>query len=1542
MWAFAVVACALASPAVRAWLEALFAELVVVFVNRLGVVFAVTLVSFIAAVVVESSGWTRRCSASRSTSSPSPRLAHRLSSRRGGASFWALTSAAALAVVNASSSSSSSSSAATASVGARIPFTLADNETALSIIRQNLTMCPYSKKKECVANPASVAALGEYKRGPGRCVAMDTAYVDGLTNPDAALPNRYLPIAVEDAYAKGFRNRYSEWSKANREQFKIDCPLLYNRSVARGQDLLCCTENQYEALQTQVRMLSGSCSSCTDNLRDVWCQLTCDSSNSQFLEVSQVRVLQGDAEHADAVFPAIEELTYFVSRDWIRDIYDFCLGDRFFNFICSAARNCTDGYGLLQFMGAYKFNTRGSPLQVNVRTMDEYDEAQQRAKFCACGSNATDCFQPSDAKLRSCVGVCGSVCRVSRTAKRSYSADCVGAEKQGDNDPRVAPVDAKWTAFMSFMASNLERADFTALNVLLGVTGGLVTVALLGGFVYSVRYGRRAGSIAATRSPPSRAERRLSYVDDVLTELLKRWAFFLATGNRPYVVLACALAAGAACSAGLSQLQVETDPVKLWVAETSRAFKERDRYAELFMPFYRTEQVLMVPKDKGTIGRREFLREAIRIQERISATVFGASDAAFPERVALDDICWKATGTACTVNAITQYIQNRLDHFDFYDKYGLAMKHFEACLYSPEVSDIQTCAELQAQLKPGDKVPPAMADCPCLASFGAPMNLYNTILGGYPEGAELDTKLFLQAKAMVVTALVYNYYELERNEPAINWERELVDKLREEAASSQLFDLYFMTESSVQDEIDRSSKGDLLPIAMSYALMIVYVSLGTSHWPWAFSRSFFRTSKVSVGFLGVVTILLAVASTIGIFMWCGAKLQLVIMEVVPFLTLAIGVDNIFLLVHAVARAETRLRADQPTLFDGVLGDPAAAERAAAAVVAEAVGFIGPSILMASFAESVAFAFGCISPMPAVLWFAAFSAVAVVVNWLLQMTVLLVIITLDKRRELVGKYDLLCCVTSAGVELKTPRDPGTRDSAVESHAQRASSRGSAWIDRYADWLANRVVKLVVLLGFSSWTILSIVSIQGIDHGLQQAESMPSGSYLIDYFNKIDEYLATGPPIYFVVEGGFGRNPAVFDLNDPAVQAKFCKSKDFCEEFAVPKIVDALANELDSAVTHFSKGATYSWLDDLWGFVNPNNDCCRVERSTGAYIPINAQNQTYTTWRNSNPTCLPSQAAVPPLPNESFMSLFSMFSTASAGAVCSFGGGSIYRGQFSVDDKPIPILDASSPQVVLNSTGYGAQVSAFSYMVISTANSKQQDFIDAYAQARRAAEWISEQSGVDVWTYSLTYVYFEQYLTVVRDTYTLVGLALAAIFVIHAVYFGGVAYALVVALTCANVVVLVMGLMPPNDIMLNGLSMVNLIIAAGASVEFGGHFVRMFAKAGGTGDQRAKQALRKVLASVLFGIPITKVIGLSMLMLADSRIFQKYYFRMYMALVVSGILNGLVLLPVLLSVCVDVQRLLARGRQGGKEEEEDQALDAAASPAFLAMGPAESAK
>ena len=70
-------------------------------------------------------------------------------------------------------------------------------------------------------------------------------------------------------------------------------------------------------------------------------------------------------------------------------------------------------------------------------------------------------------------------------------------------------------------------------------------------------------------------------------------------------------------------------------------------------------------------------------------------------------------------------------------------------------------------------------------------------------------------------------------------------------------------------------------------------------------------------------------------------------------------------------------------------------------VARAVAKMGPSILLSTITETVAFALGALVPMPAVRNFALYAAGSVFLNALLQMTVFVSAMTIDLRREEVS-------------------------------------------------------------------------------------------------------------------------------------------------------------------------------------------------------------------------------------------------------------------------------------------------------------------------------------------------------------------------------------------------------------------------------------------------------------------------------------------------------------------------------------------------------------
>ena len=56
-------------------------------------------------------------------------------------------------------------------------------------------------------------------------------------------------------------------------------------------------------------------------------------------------------------------------------------------------------------------------------------------------------------------------------------------------------------------------------------------------------------------------------------------------------------------------------------------------------------------------------------------------------------------------------------------------------------------------------------------------------------------------------------------------------------------------------------------------------------------------SKIILGLTGVSIVLLSVAASVGFYSYMNVPMTLIIIEVVPFLVLAVGVDNIFILVQ---------------------------------------------------------------------------------------------------------------------------------------------------------------------------------------------------------------------------------------------------------------------------------------------------------------------------------------------------------------------------------------------------------------------------------------------------------------------------------------------------------------------------------------------------------------------------------------------------------------------------------------------------------------------
>merc|ERR1719433_120537 len=97
--------------------------------------------------------------------------------------------------------------------------------------------------------------------------------------------------------------------------------------------------------------------------------------------------------------------------------------------------------------------------------------------------------------------------------------------------------------------------------------------------------------------------------------------------------------------------------------------------------------------------------------------------------------------------------------------------------------------------------------------------------------------------------------------------------------------------------------------------------------------------------------------------------------------------------------------------------------------------------------------------------------------------------------------------------------------------------------------------------------------------------------------------------------------------------------------------------------------------------------------------------------------------------------------------------------------------------------------------------------------------SESGGqeVNVFPYSIFYVFYEQYLTMWEDTLRSLGISLLAIFIVTYILMGlDARSSLIIVLIIVMILVNLGGLMYWWNITLNAVSLVNLVMAVGISV------------------------------------------------------------------------------------------------------------------------------
>ena len=856
---------------------------------------------------------------------------------------------------------------------------------------------------------------------------------------------------------------------------------------------------------------------------------------------------------------------------------------------------------------------------------------------------------------------------------------------------------------------------------------------------------------------------------------------------------------------GLIFIDFELEPQKLWVSQTSQTNYQQLFFGKKFGAYFRINQMIMRLQNQSNtedIFTKPYLRKLFDVQERIVNTTFDFMG----KNMSVSDFCYKPiSGKGCMITSATNFwLENR------------------TAMEESDVKEVAKCLQTGTE-----------GEMPCFDSIGTPIQI-NAIFGMQGcEGGEAISECSVcnkTARSMSVTFLLQN--DFYTNKAAQKWEQEVFQKAihdfneQEEKENSDLR-IFYMMERSVSDELEIESAQNVVVVVISYLAMFIYISMMMGEFP------SITKSRILVGLGGIFVVILSCLGAFAIVSLFGIKQTLISAEVVPFLVLAIGVDNMFFITGARDRVINSINAAKEQGKD--VRDYSNSEQ-----MGIALGEVGPSITTAAIGEFLSFLVGYLTDIPALESFCLCASFAVLINYFLQMTLFVAFVSLDDKRVDANRYDIVPCF---------------KKTVGRSEHYEGKKCLQNFAITYYEFLMKTPVVCTVLVIYIGMTVFSVYSIFNFPLGLNQQTTVTQNGDLFNYFKTQEKYVDVGSPGYLVFYN--------IDYNN-------------AENLA---LIDKMSDHLSTLST--VQPPVYSWYKDFQKFMDPYyKDKCNKNLDVLKTQPLAYQVREFLKIKTDDPCCKEDGMCGEPYLNDLAFN----------------DKGEIEASRFRF--QHIPLVNQSVYVNAVLQTNAVARTYRDNFTLMEGRN-KTQNFV-------------LNGKTVDINTvfpYSLFYVYYDQYLFIrgISVQNLLIGFATIFLAVQLVMNLKGAALTVLFCFSCVLHLIGVLYLLnfiPDYTVELNAISVVNIVVALGLSVEFCAHIIIFYMKSPKSNSltpnvDHIKYSLKNVGVSVLVGIMTTKVIGVFVLLFAPSKVFQIYYFRMYFFLIVVGFFHGFMLLPIFLT-------------------------------------------